>query len=72
MLVLNIQDVNIDNNISMPIVHFHEHYEFYFLLSGTRNIFIRNEVFLANPTPYVSFRPTVFIVRKAKIIKELI
>lgn len=49
MLVLNIQDVNIDNNISMPIVHFHEHYEFYFLLSGTRNIFIRNEVFLAKP-----------------------
>ena len=49
MLVLNIQDTNVDNNISMPSVHFHEHYEFYFLLSGTRTIYIRNNAYLAKP-----------------------
>ena len=49
MDILNIQDSENDNNIFMPTMHFHEHYEFYFLLSGTRNIFINNKVFLAKP-----------------------
>lgn len=47
MDVLEIQRSNFDNNVIMPIMHFHEHYEFYFLLSGKRNVYIGNKVFSA-------------------------
>lgn len=48
MDILNIQNSNHDRNISMPTMHFHEHYEFYFLLSGHRNIYITSKVFSAS------------------------
>lgn len=71
MSFLEIENRNMDKNFSMSEAQFHDYYELYFLLEGTRDLFIENKMFLVPANSFCIIPPFYMHKTEGKPYKRI-